>query len=110
MAYNEEIEEKVDTLLADELTLKKKKMFGGMCYLINGNMAMGVYKDYLIVRIGNEEIANSLIDGKNVKPFDITGKKMKGWVMIDNALLDNDASVIEWCRLGLDYAGSLPAK
>ncbi len=110
MPYSKEIEEKVDTALGKELALQKKKMFGGICYMLNGNMAMGIHKDYLIVRVGNQNVANGLIDNKHVLPFDLTGKAMKGWVMVDNYLLDTDEAVIEWGRLGLDYAGSLPAK
>ena len=77
-------EEKIDAAAKQWQNVVKKKMFGGVCYLLKGNMAFGIYKDNLIVRMDKERGEQSLKE-RNVKPFDITGRPMAGWVMIQEA-------------------------
>ncbi len=87
MAYDKAIEAIIKELYVGEQGLIAKSMFGGVCYLVGGNMAFGIYKDNLIVRLGFPERAHQEIQSGRALAFDITGKAMKGWVMIPKARL-----------------------
>jgi hypothetical protein len=73
-------------------------------------MAFGVWKDNLIVRLGDDARARDFIKAKKAVPFDITGRRMKGWAMVPKPLLKTPANYAFWVRLALEYARSLPAK
>jgi hypothetical protein len=107
MPYSVELDSKITSLTADWGT-SRKLMFGGTCYLINGNMMCGVYKDYLILRIG-EHKAREALERPHVKPFDITGKPMKGWVMVAEAGFAG-AALEFWLGKAYEFAKSLPPK
>jgi TfoX/Sxy family transcriptional regulator of competence genes len=109
MAYNAKLEEKIDGAAKRWQNMEKKKMFGGVCYLLKGNMAFGIWKDFLIVRMDKEEGEKSLKD-RNVQPFDITGKPMAGWVMVKEAGWKSAASLAKWLGIGKEFALSLPEK
>ena len=106
-----------DTLLAIRIRaalgplpeLQEKKMFGGVCYLVNGNMACGIYKDDLIVRVGTEKYQEALAR-PHTKLFDITGKALKGWVMVAPEGCATESTLKAWVEQGLAFARSLPAK
>ena len=107
MPYNEEFDSRLARVLPREAA--RKKMFGGTCYTIKGNMVCGVYKDFLILRLGERQAADALkLPG--VKPMDITGKPMKGWVMVSEEGYAGDRDLLEWVRKGTDFARSLPLK
>lgn len=78
MAYDKAIEAIIQKIYVEEQGLTPKRMFGGLCYLVDGNMAFGIYKDNLIIRLGSPEQAHQEIDSGRALPFDITGKAMKG--------------------------------
>lgn len=107
--YDDEIKGEVDRMVAGMKGVTSKKMFGGVCYLYRGNMAFGIYKDCLIVRLGSQEQAQRFIEEKTALPFDITGRPMKGWVMIPRARLNNASDYSRWLARGLEFARSLPA-
>ncbi len=107
MAYNEDLDVKISVVVA-ELGATRKKMFGGTCHLINGNMMCGVYKDYLILRLGKEQ-AEEALKQPHVKIFDITGKPMKGWVMVSEEGY-NGAALEQWLAKAQTFAESLPPK
>ena len=86
-----------------------KKMFGGIGFLVKGNMACGVHKDALIVRVGPDAYQEAL-DKAHTRPFDITGRPMKGWVMVDQAGYESDADLRAWVQQGVEYALTLPPK
>jgi TfoX/Sxy family transcriptional regulator of competence genes len=109
MPYDKGLAQRIEETLEDVSGVEEKKMFGGICYLVNGNMACGVYKDYLIVRVGPDAYKKALAR-PYAKEFDITGKSMKGWVMVSEQGYDDDAALHDWVRMGLDFAGSLPPK
>jgi hypothetical protein len=109
MPYNTKLEEKIDIAAGRWQNIVKKKMFGGICYLLKGNMCFGIWKDFLIVRMDKEQGAQSLKD-KNVKPFDITGKPMAGWVMVGEAGWSSKAALEKWIGIGKKFALSLPEK
>lgn len=81
MTYNREIDEAVRGVAAHWPGSAAKKMFGGICHLLYGNMVCGVYKDFLILRLGDRQ-ARDALHRPHVKSFDITGRPMKGWVMV----------------------------
>jgi TfoX/Sxy family transcriptional regulator of competence genes len=109
MPYDEQIEKKIQELIDEWKDLDKKKMFGGICYLIHGNMCFGIYKDYLIVRCG-VEAAEEKLKGPNTRPFDITGRAMKGWVMVSEPGWKDPEDMVAWLEMGREFALTLPAK
>lgn len=109
MSYNTKLEEKIDAAAGRWQNMEKKKMFGGVCYLLKGNMAFGIYQDLLIVRMDKEQGVLSLKD-RNVLPFDITGKPMAGWIMVKEAGWKNTAGLAKWMGIGRQFALSLPQK
>jgi TfoX/Sxy family transcriptional regulator of competence genes len=109
MPYNKLIEEKIEKIVGGWKKIEKKKMFGGICYLINGKMCFGIYKEYLIVRTGFK-VADKKLKEKNVKLFDITGKALKGWVMVGEQRWREQEDLEKWLNLGKEYALTLPKK
>ena len=107
MAFSEELESKIINLTSDWGTTRKK-MFGGTCHLINGNMLCGVYRNYLVLRLGEGQARESL-GRPHVKPFDITGKAMKGWVMVSQEGFAGPALAF-WLQKAREFVKSLPPK
>jgi TfoX/Sxy family transcriptional regulator of competence genes len=84
-------------------------MFGGVAFLLNGNLCCGVLQDELIVRVGPERHAAAL-QRPHARPFDITGRPMKGWVIVEAEGCESDKDFARWVRQGVDFALSLPPK
>jgi len=95
--------------MSDEPGLVEKKMFGGVGFLLNGNMACGVNKDDLIVRVGPDRYEQTVIQ-PHARPFDFTGRPMKGWVMVSPDGVSADGDLQNWVNQGITFAKSLPAK
>ena len=109
MPYNEEIQTRIEKIVSSWENTDSKKMFGGMCHLLNGNMFCGVYKDFLILRLG-EENADKALRLTFVKPFDITGRPMKGWIMVGPDGFHNDEELEAWLNQAKEFVLALPAK
>jgi TfoX/Sxy family transcriptional regulator of competence genes len=109
MPYDPGMAGRLDDILGGRPGFEQKKMFGGVGWLLNGNMCVGVYKDFLIVRVGEDE-ARSLLDEPHVRPMDITGKPMKGWAMVEAEGIAEDADLLRHAELAIRFAGTLPAK
>ena len=111
MAYDKNLAARIQKFLDDlnPSSLTNKKMFGGVAYLVRGNMACGVHRDELIVRVGNEGFVDAL-NRPGARPFDMTGKPMNGWMIVKPTGFETDQALRAWIVLGLDYARSLPAK
>jgi TfoX/Sxy family transcriptional regulator of competence genes len=109
MAYDEDLAQRVREVLAARAEVSERKMFGGIAFMLAGNMACGVLGDELIVRLGDEEGEMALAED-GVRPFDFTGKPMKGIVYVSSERTTADAGLSEWVDAGADYAASLPAK
>jgi TfoX/Sxy family transcriptional regulator of competence genes len=107
--YNAELETAIDGAVKRWKDVDKKKMFGGVCWLLNGNMCFGIWNDSLIVRMDKEQAVKSLKD-RNVRPFDITGRPMAGWIMVEKAGWKSAAVLERWITIGKEYARSLPEK
>jgi hypothetical protein len=109
MAYDPALAQRVQDALAALPGLAAKKMFGGVGYLVNGNMACGVHGDGLIVRLDPARYAAAL-GQPHVRVFDLTGRPMKGWVMVGPAGCATDAALRSWVAQGVAYAQTLPEK
>ncbi len=109
MPYNEDIEKRILNIVNDWDNTDSKKMFGGICHLIRGNMFCGVYKDFLILRLGVEHAKISM-ELPFVGPFDITGRPMKGWVMVEEQGLTTEESLRNWLDQAKSFASTLPPK
>ena len=110
MAYGKDVEQQIDAIYASKEEITSRRMFGGVCYLHRGNMAFGIYKENIIVRLGSEEEAKGYIDGGQALAFDITGRAMKGWVMVPKSRLKRRSDYKRWLDKGLKIAMSLPPK
>jgi TfoX/Sxy family transcriptional regulator of competence genes len=108
MAYNEKLAERIRNELSG-IPFVEKKMFGGVGFLIHGNMACGVYKEDMIVRVEPAR-HEQLIKKPGAKVFDITGKPMKGWLMVDPAGCKTKKQLGAWVKEGVEFALTLPAK
>ena len=109
MAYDSNLATRIRNLMSHLPGLQEKKMFGGVGFLIGGNMACGVHKDDLIVRIGLEGYDQAL-QQPHVKLFDITGRPMKGWVMVEPPGVTSEAALRVWVERDTAFASSLPPK
>jgi len=109
MASDPKLVARLETLLVGHKGVEPRKMFGGACFMLNGNMCVGVHKDQLIVRAG-EEGANALLGREHVRRMDITGKPMKGWLMIAPAGTARAADLRRYVDAALEFVATLPAK
>lgn len=109
MPYNEQIETRIKKTISRWKNADHKNMFGGVCHLLHGNMFCGVYQDFLILRLG-EENGNKALSLPHVKPFDITGKPMKGWVMVKQDGFQDDHDLANWLNQAKEFVSSLPPK
>jgi len=109
MPYNEEIDLRIRAIASAWEPIDSKKMFGGVCHLINGKMFCGVYKDFLILRLG-EQIADEAMKLPFVRPFDITGKPMRGWIMIEKEAFKSDDDLKDWLNKARKFVKTLPSK
>ena len=87
----------------------EKKMFGGVCFMINGNMCVGPWKGSLIVRL-DKTYHDKTQSEPHTKPMDITGKVMKGWAIVTPAGIESDDDLKSWVRRAAAFASSLPPK
>ena len=104
MAFDEALAERVRTLLAGRPGLTERKMFGGLGFMLHGNMCCGVHGDELIIRVAPERTTEAL-SRPHTREFDMTGRPMKGWLLVSS-----EANVNEWVDEAADYAASLPPK
>ena len=109
MAYDEGLVHRMRELLAEGPEVAEKKMFGGVAFLLQGNMACGVLNDDLIVRVGPDRHEEALA-APHTRAFDVTGRPMTGWVMVGLRGHAEDEDLQRWLQQGLAYAGSLTPK
>jgi hypothetical protein len=109
MAYDPILNERMRALLAHTPGLAEKKMFGGVGFMINGNMACGVIGNDLIVRVGPQSYAQALAQ-PHVKVFAFTGKPMQGWVMVEPPGVASEHDLQAWIEQGTSFAACLPPK
>ena len=109
MAYDEDLADRVRQQLASEPAVTEKAMFGGLAFLLEGNLTVGLSGDELMVRVG-PDASDDALARPHTRPFDMTGRPMKGWLMVDPAGCEEDADLRRWVDRGVHYARSLPPK
>ena len=111
MAYNQQLASRIEIVLDDLKPhhLVEKKMFGGICYLTQGNIACGVLQDKLIIRFGKHAYQEAL-EKPGTIPFDVTGRLMTGWVFVESPKIDSDEELHAWVSRGVEFALTLPQK
>jgi TfoX/Sxy family transcriptional regulator of competence genes len=109
MAYDESLAGRIRDALARKKDIDEKKMFGGVGFLLNGNLLVGIWKDALIVRLSPDESEEALRE-THVRVFDITGRPMKGWVLVEPEGIEEDDQLKGWIERAMKYVRALPAK
>lgn len=109
MAYDEDLANRVREQLASDDAVTEKEMFGGIAFLLGGNMAVGVNRENLMVRVGKEQ-GDAALEEPHTRPFDMTGRPMKAWVLVEPAGCASDEQLATWVERGAAYARSLPPK
>ncbi len=110
MPYNQLLAERIRVALKAYPTIVEKKMFGGVGFIFNGNLACGIQGEDMIVRVGADNNDAALAQ-PHVRPFMVMpGKPMAGWVLVAPEGTAIDADLLKWVQAGYDYASSLPKK
>ncbi len=109
MTYNQGLARKMRELLKPQRGVVEKPMFGGIGFMVRGNLACGVHKDELIVRLSDQDFRAAL-EKPHVRIFNLTGRPMKGWLMISSGGYTSTKSLKGWIDKALDHARSLPPK
>ncbi len=109
MAFSEALAERIRQRLARRKSVEEKKMFGGVGFLLNGTMLVGVWKHSLIARLGPDNYDDTFLE-PHVREFDITGKPMKGWILAEPAGVEDDEQLKDWIERALKFVKALPAK
>jgi TfoX/Sxy family transcriptional regulator of competence genes len=109
MVYDETLARRIRDLVLDLPGVEEKRMFGGIGFLLNGNMVCGVNKDDLILRLSLEQ-ASAALQQPNVRVFDMTGRPMKGWVVVGSQEVSEASDLRRWVQQGFDFAATLPPK
>jgi len=109
MAYDAELADRVRERLRNVDGVTELRMFGGWGVTIHGNMAVGVLGNDLIVRVGAGSYDDAL-SSPGVRPFDFTGRSMKGWVYVNQPVIADNRTLTRWIKRGTAHAQSLPRK
>jgi TfoX/Sxy family transcriptional regulator of competence genes len=109
MALDEHLAARIRAHLGKRTGVAERRMFGGITFLLQGNMCCGVHRDALIVRLGPEEAGRALRE-PHTRVFDLTGRPMKAWVVVEPKGVANDGQLGKWIDRAASWAGSLPPK
>ena len=109
MAYDESLAARVKELLSEHPDIAERMMFGGLAFMLAGNLCCCVTDRGLMVRVGPEDYADALTL-PHAGVMDITGRPMRGWVLVEPAGLETDASLKTWVFRGAGFAATLPPK
>lgn len=109
MAYDEDLALRLRVAFQDETDVVEKKMFGGMAFMVRGNMCCGVTGSDLMVRVGAEQYDNA-ISLPHARPMDFTGRPMKGFVYVDGEGVDTNENLKEWVNRSMNFVSTLPPK
>ena len=110
MAYDQDLANRIRNLLKSHPDIIEKKLFGGVGFILHGNMACGILRNELIIRVEPENQA-ALLAQTHVRAFTMrAGNPMKGWIQVTSEGIASDADLHKWVEIGYKYASSLPAK
>lgn len=108
MAFDAVLAERIRDGFSRRLGIVEKRMFGGVVFQSGGNIVVGVWQDSLIVRLGDSAL--TALQEPGVREFDITGRAMKGWVLVDPLVLGSDQVLQSWLDRAYDFVKTLPVK
>ena len=110
MPFDESLAERIRDALSRKNGVEERKMFGCVCFMLDGNALAGVWKDRLIARLGPDEGEAALLE-PHVRAFDITGRPMRNWVAVEpEGIEDNDDQLKAWVERAEAFVGTLPGK
>jgi TfoX/Sxy family transcriptional regulator of competence genes len=110
MAYDEDLANRIRELMAGEAGVTEQQMFGGLAFLIGGNMSVAASgQGGLLVRVDPED-TEALLEKPHAQPFEMRGRGMRGWLRVDPQGVRTKRQLAPWVRRGVEYARSLPAK
>ena len=109
MAYDEGLAERIRGLLEDRGKVTERRMFGGLAFLLRGNMTVGIVNDELMVRVGPATY-DAALRQPHARAMDFTGRPMKGFIFVSPEGLESDTDLARWVERGVTYGASLPAK
>jgi TfoX/Sxy family transcriptional regulator of competence genes len=109
VGYDHGLAQRVREHLVDEPGLSEREMFGGIGFMLDGNMAAGVIAEDLLIRVGPDKHDDALSQ-PHTRVFDMTGRSMRGWVVVAANALESDETLAYWLDKGRVFARSLPAK
>jgi hypothetical protein len=109
MAFDDALAGRIRKHLGTRPGFTEKRMFGGVAFLLNGNMCCGVHGQELIVRIAPAQTDQAL-NQPHTRAFDLSGRPMNGWILVHPKGLATEAALAKWIRTGMKYVASLPAK
>ena len=107
--YDKGLAERLIELIGDMFEMEVTYMFGGFGYLMSGNICVAIWNDMLVIRVGNDA-ANALMNKPNVCLFELTGRPMKGWMMVTHDGIAEDKDLQRYVELTVFFTGSLPPK
>jgi hypothetical protein len=109
MAYNQDLAQRIRDVLGEPTDLTERQMFGGIGFMIDGNMACGVIEDDLIIRVGPDHYDDALAK-KHTRAFDMTGRPMRGWIVVTPKGYQSVNDLKAWVERGVNLAKALPPK
>jgi TfoX/Sxy family transcriptional regulator of competence genes len=110
VAYDESLARRVRELLGHTAGLTEARMFGGLAFLVGGNMAVAVSRGGgLLVRVDPAQV-DSLLEGTSARPMEMRGRAVRGWLRVDATEVDATRELARWVELGAAYAGTLQAR
>src|SRR3954466_13831495 len=109
MAFDERLAARIREALARKKGVREKKLFGCACFLLHGNLLVGVWKDSLIARVGPDGYEDALLE-PHVREFDITGRPMRGWVQVGPEGVEDDGQLKGWIGRATRFVRALPAQ
>src|ERR671910_3611335 len=109
MAYDHQIADEIRTGIGPHPGVSEREMFGGIAFMINGNMAVGVSGDELMVRVGKDAHAEA-VSRPGARTFDMAARPMRGWVGVSSEGLSTEEDLVSRIEWGVSYAESLPPK
>jgi TfoX/Sxy family transcriptional regulator of competence genes len=109
MAYDEALAERVRSIIGARDAVTERKMFGGISWMLGGNMACGVLGEDLCVKLSPEDADRALTE-PHTRPFEMSGRPARAFVVVDGSAVAGDADLARWVDAGADHAASLPPK
>ena len=109
MAFDKCLATSIRSILGPRPNLDEKLMFGGLGFLLGGNICCGAWKEFLILRLG-DDVARQVLSEEHTRPFDITGRPMRGWAMVEPDGWRDNVRLRRWIGWAVEFTTSLPAK